>query len=423
MSQSHGYDVIVVGGGASGLMAAGTCSGLGLKVLVLEQMTNPGMKLLFTGGGRCNLTIARSSDEIMAAFGKQGRFMAPALARLESNGLRSLFHSCGVDTVVEENGCVFPASNSAASILDALLGRLDPQRTMFLPASRVTCILADQGRVCGVRTRNHTYPAGMVILATGGRSYPGLGGSGSGYDLAASVGHTIRPIVPALVPLVTQELWPGSLSGVVMPDVEIRVISKSAKKNKTRGGLLFTHSGLSGPAVLDISGAVAELLQKEPYVELRLNFFPGEGQQAWRRRFEQWRQLSGGRGIVKLLQDFMPRGLARQLCVLAGDDPVRSTAGHLRREQLQKILQALTGMKLTITNTEGFDRAMITRGGVSLKEVDRGTLQSKLLKGLYFAGEVLDLDGPCGGYNLQWAFSSGMLAADSCADSKNFYRR
>ena len=403
-------------------MAAGTCSSRGLKVLVLEQMLKPGMKLLATGGGRCNLTIARSADEIMAAFGRHGRFMASALACLDSNGLRSLFHSCGVDTVAQEDGCVFPASNSAASILDALLGRLDPQRTVLLSSSRVIGILADQGRVCGIRTKNDTYSAGAVILATGGRSYPGLGGSGSGYELAASVGHTIRPIVPALVPLVTQELWPGTLAGVVMPDVEIRVISKSAKSPVTRGGLLFTHSGLSGPAILNISGAVAELLQKELCVELQLNFFPGEEEQAWRRRFEQWRQLSGGSRIVKLLQDFMPRGLARQLCVLAGDDSARSTAGHLRREQMQKILQGLTGMRLTITDTEGFDRAMITRGGVSLKEVDRGTLQSKLLKGLYFAGEVLDLDGPCGGYNLQWAFSGGMLAAESCADSKNFYR-
>jgi predicted Rossmann fold flavoprotein len=415
MSESSEYDVIVAGAGASGLIAAGTCAALGLRVLVLEQMNKPGLKLLVTGGGSCNLTHACPPDRIMAAFGRQGRFMAPALARLDPEGLRCLFRSRGVYTVVREDGCVFPSSGSSASVLEALLGRLDPRQVTLLTATRVTRLLADQGHVRGIRTRNETYEARAVILATGGRSYPGLGGSGSGYDLAAFAGHTVRPPVPALVPLVTRETWPGSLAGIAVPDVEIRVAHKSARKESARGELLFTHDGLSGPAVLDISGAVSDILREEQSVEVELNFSPNEDRAVWSGRFEGWRRSCGGSRIAGLLKDYLPRGLALQVCALAGEDPESLSAGRLRRDQVETLIQGLTGLRLAVTGTAGFDKAMTTRGGVSLKEVDPATLQSKVLQGLYLTGEVLDLDGPCGGYNLQWAFSSGMLAGESCA--------
>ena len=296
-----------------------------------------------------------------------------------------------------------------------LLGRLDPGRCELRAAIRVDRLLVEGGRVCGVRAGDRTFHAGRVILAAGGQSYPGLGGAGGGYALAAAAGHPIVPTVPALAPLMTRESWPGELAGIGLETVEIRLEHRSARRLGARGALLFTHEGLSGPAALDISGAVAALLEKEPTVELALNLFPGQSAGIWRERMEQWRREQGGSRVVRLLQQFLPLALAGQLCALAGMDPASARASGLKREEAEALVRSLTALRLTVTGTAGFGRAMVTRGGVSLKEVDPETLESRLVAGLHLCGELLDLDGPCGGYNLQWAFASGHLAALACS--------
>lgn len=346
----------------------------------------------------------------MEAFGRRGRFMARALEALGPKELRSLFRKLGVGTEARPDSCVFPRTGGSAGVLRALIDRLDPGRCEVLTSIKADGLLIEGGRVRGVRAGEKTFRAERVILACGGQSYPGLGGAGGGYALAAAAGHSIVPTFPALVPLVTLEEWPGGLAGVGLTEVEIRVRRKSSRALPVRGALLFTHEGLSGPAALDISGSVAALLQKESAVEIVLNLFPGQDAGDWRERLELWRRESGRTKVVSLLGNRMPRDLAERVCRLAGFDPAELYANQLRREQLDSLPRILTGLSLTVTGTAGFARAMVTRGGASLREVDPETLESRLVKGLYLCGELLDLDGPCGGYNLQWAFSSGNLA-------------
>lgn len=394
-------------------MAAGTAAERGLAVLALEQMPRPGLKLLASGGGRCNVTHAAAADEIMAAFGRQGRFMAPALASLGPDALRGWLRDRGVETVVEPDGCVFPQTQSASSVLRALAARLAGRGAEVRASARADRLLTEGGVVRGVVSSGAEIRAPAVIVASGGRSYAALGGTGGGYALAQQAGHTVRPLLPALVPLVTGDAWVAGLSGNTLPDVELRVADKAYARERSRGPLLFTHRGISGPAVLNLSGCVAGVLQREPSATLRINWVAGEDSRTWAERLDAWRAAAGARRVVRLLQEFMAYGIAAQLCALSGigeDHP----AGRLSRAQAEGLVKNLTALELRIAATEGFEKAMVTRGGVALKEVDPDTLQSRLVRGLFFCGEVLDLDGPCGGYNLQWAFASGMLAGQSC---------
>ncbi len=409
------YDLVVAGGGPSGLMAALAAAERGLRVLVAEQMPRPGLKLLVSGGGRCNLSHAAPREKIMEEFGRQGRFMAAALERLDPEGLRRFFRSLGVDTVVRPDGCVFPRADSSSVVLEALLGRAAKAGVRIMSPARAAAILPAGGRVSGVRLADGSeLRCRAVVLATGGRSYPGLGGSGGGYALAAALGHQIVEPLPALVPLITQEDWPGSLAGVSLTEAIISLPGRGSGRAERYGGVLFTHDGLSGPAALDLSGEVSSRLARVKPVRLELDFTPGMDRAFWECRLEEWRQHSGGSRISSLLRDYLPHALAGRLCLNCGIDPETATAGRLRREQAALLPLALCSTELTVTATAGFEKAMLTRGGVSLKEIDPATLESRLIKNLHFSGELLDLDGPCGGYNLQWAFSSGALAGRSC---------
>ncbi|MCE5273350.1 NAD(P)/FAD-dependent oxidoreductase [bacterium] len=413
MSTKEPYDLIVAGSGPAGLTAAATAAGRGLRVLLAEQMPRAGLKLLVTGGGRCNLSHAVTAAQMMEAFGRQGRFLGPALGCLDPEGLRRFFRGLGLETVVRPDGCVFPAAGSSANVLETLLERARRSGVRLAATSRVFGVRAEHGRVAAVEISGETLPCRAVLIATGGRSYPGLGGSGNGYRLASALGHEIVEPLPALVPLLTVESWPVELAGVSLDNVAVRLAGRGAHATVRQGGLLFTHEGLSGPAVLDLSGEVAVRLSRGGPADLELDFTPGADRSAWESRLDGWRQDRGRSHLARLLSEYIPRALADVLCRNCGIDPESATAGRLRRDEAQALPRAVTATLLTVRGTAGFDRAMLTRGGVSLKEVDPATLESRRVKGLYFAGEVLDLDGPCGGYNLQWAFSSGELAGRS----------
>jgi predicted Rossmann fold flavoprotein len=341
-----------------------------------------------------------------------------------------------LETVREEGGAVYPATHSAATVQQALVKECRRLDATFLCGTEAKEVLVADGAVAGLATSGGEISAPVVILAAGGRSYPELGGTGGGYALARRAGHTIVEPTPALVDLRTKETWPGGCAGISVPGARVWIdlpggakrqgipaaSSGASGRASVTGDVLFTHEGLSGPAAMDLSGDAVELLRTthpstgsgQAQVPIRLALLPGTTAEQWRARLEEWRQSQGRRAVRGLVAELLPARLAHAVCELASVGP-DAKAAHLDSRQRHALAEALAGMRLTVTGCGGFAKAMVTRGGVSLAEVDAKTMASRLAKGLFFAGEVLDVDGPCGGFNLQWAFSSGQLAGRSAA--------
>ncbi len=409
------YDIVVVGAGPAGQMAAIAAAGASLRVAVLEQMPRAGLKIIASGGGRANITRMVEPAEFESAFGRQGRFISPAMDAMPPTALCEFFERLGVPTVVDDDLRVYPASQRAVDIESALLNRMDSLGVVLQCCCRVDGLLIKGGRLAGVElSGGGLVKSQAVVLACGGRSYPALGGTGGGYRLANQAGHTIVEPTPSLVPLVTRESWPAELAGVAVHGARIRIALPKQPKAGVVGDVLFTHRGLSGPAVLNISGNVSRLLAAGKPVPLQIELVAGMDAAAWRRELDSWRHNSGQRRVVNLLQLQLPGSLCSVLCEQAGVAE-EVTAAELPAACRDSLAVMLGGLELTAATTEGFDTAFVTRGGVKLKEVSPDTLESRKLPGLYIAGELLDLDGPTGGYNLQWAFASGWLAGRSAA--------
>ncbi|MDD4891159.1 MAG: aminoacetone oxidase family FAD-binding enzyme [Phycisphaerae bacterium] len=416
MQSSSSPQIVIVGGGPAGLAAAIAAAQSGARVVVCEQLDRPGVKLLATGGGRCNITNTLGRDEFIAAFGRQGRFIDPALDAMDNAGLRAFLATLGVPTATDPDGLhVYPASQQAVTVQSALWRRCRELGVETRTGVRVARLLMTDGKVAGVQTDGGEIAAGRVILASGGRGYPELGGCGVGYDLAGQAGHKIVTPTPALVPLTTAEHWTRPLAGLSLDCVRVRIDLPRQSAAGVVGEMIFTHHGISGPVVLDLSGDVAALLDrtKEP-VPLRMDLSGGVQAAEWHRRLDRWNRDDGAKMLRTMLSRDVPHRLAEALIPEAGL-PLDVRCSQASRARRDALVGLLTDAPLTVTATEGFRRAMVTRGGVTLKQVDPHTLQSRLLPGLFFAGEVLDLDGPSGGFNLQWAFSSGHLAGASAA--------
>jgi len=430
------FDLAVVGAGPAGLLAAiaaaesrrapgtGTARAVAGGIVLLEQLPRPGVKLLATGGGRCNLTSTLPPDEFPARFGRHGRFILPALDAFGPDALRRFLDSLGVPTAAPDGLHVFPVSDSAADVQRALVRRARELGVRLRLATAARALWIEGDALRGLETSRGRVAANAVILATGGKGYPDLGATGSGYALAREAGHTIVEPTPALVPLVTRETWPRELAGLALSPARVRIDIpgrppafahglRRGKRAGITGDILFTHTGLSGPAVLDLSGDVAVLLRDRAEVPLRLDLAPRTTRAEWLARLDSWPLSEGRKTLRTLLAAHFPRALADLLCRLAGLDPATRPA-QVSRPARRTLADLLTALPLTVTATEGWDRAMVTRGGIALKEVDPQTLRSRLVPGLAFAGESLDLDAPSGGFNLQWAFSSGHLAGSSC---------
>jgi predicted Rossmann fold flavoprotein len=400
-------DTLIIGGGAAGWAAAVAAGMAGRRVLVCERMRQSGCKLLATGGGRCNVTTADSDEAVMAAFGRHGRFMHPALTSFGPAAIRAWLTRADVPTVVQDDGCVFPVSQKAHDVLHAFMGAADHFGATVRCNCEVTALIIRAGVVTGVETSAGPLAAGRVILAAGGCSYPALGANGSGLEMARQAGLTVVAPVPALVPLITAEDWPRQLPGIVLAQGRVRIDAKGCGREGVAGPVLFTHRGISGPPVLNLSGEVAARLADGP-VTVRVGMRADRDTAAWRGIIEGWRTAHGGRALHNLLAGELPRSLAETLCGLAG---VPATAVARAPRASLETLAALCGeAPLTITATQGWAHAMVTRGGVALDELDPRTLACRRLPGLQCVGEGVNLDGPCGGYNLTWAFASGWLA-------------
>ena len=406
---SNNYDLIVIGSGAAGIIAAIVAAREGKKVLLLEKLSKIASKLKATGGGRCNLTNTLSNEDFMARFGRDGRFMQDALAAFDNKALVAFMDEIGVSTHAPDGFRVFPTSHSSATIIEALEKELQRVGVEVRCNQRVERLLVVGEHISGVKTQESMLNAANVIVATGGLGYPVLGAEGDGYNLASELGHKVTDLSPAMMPLRTKEEWVKNCRADTIPKVELRVDLKKHKKLRAKGDLIFTNHGIRGPVVLDFAREVTPLLKKYGEVPLLLNLTKGKNEEDIQKHFKKELQKEPSLTTIELVSTLLPLALSQELCRLAGIDEAQKYK-KVDGKKRAKLISLLAWTPLTVNGHDGFRLAMITRGGISLKEIDPKTMQSRLIKGLYFCGEVMNLDGPCGGYNLQWSFASGYLA-------------
>jgi len=418
-------DVVVVGAGAAGLLAAARSAERGRRTLLLEKNRKPGVKILMSGGTRCNITHDCDAAGIIAAFGSAGPFLHSPLAALGPRQLIELLNDEGLATKVEPGGKIFPRSDRAADVLNALLHRLERSGAELALGEGVQRIerVGDGFRV---ETERQAIDCEKLVVTTGGKSYPGCGTTGDGYGWMAALGHTIRRPRPALVPLTSDEPWIRQLSGVTIPDVSLRVvdphvIEPAGRRRRgrlppgvlieRRGSMLFTHFGLSGPVVLDVSRAVTAVVRPRE-LKLVADFLPDKDADELDTQLRAVAATDGKRAVAGIVADRLPRRLVEALFHLEAI-PIDRRAAELTKVERVQLIERVTRCEIRVTGSRGFEKAEVTAGGVSLAEVDSRTMESKLVPNLFLAGEILDLDGFIGGYNFQAAFSTGWLAGES----------
>ncbi len=416
----QGAQVVVIGGGAAGLMAAGQAAAAGAQVLLLERMARLGTKLRITGKGRCNLTNMAGLDQFLGHFaflGSEGEtrfFLRNAFARFFAPDLVAFFEGQGVATVVERGDRVFPASNDAHQVAEALASFALGQGAQVRMQSRVADILCTSDRVQGVVLHSgERIAAEAVVVATGGASYPKTGSSGDGYRLAEKLGHTIVPIRPALVPLVIAGSEPRAMMGLSLRNVEVRLLLDGEEAARDFGEMLFTHFGVSGPIILTLSGPAVALLGRGR-LEMSINLKPALSLEKLDARLLRDLDRYGKRSYRNLLKGLLPQKMIDVVVARTGIGPEKP--GHqITAEERGRLRELLHDFRLTIVDHRSIDEAIVTAGGVDTREVDPWTMASRLVKGLYFAGEVLDVQADTGGYNLQAAFSTGFVAGQAAA--------
>ena len=404
--------VVVIGGGAAGLMAAVIAGREGAKVTLLEKMNYVGKKMGITGKGRCNITNACDMSEFIKNTPGNGKFLYGAYERFTNEDLLQLLHDAGLETKVERGGRVFPASDSALDVRNTFMKLMKHYGVDVHLEEPVKKILVDDDTVTGVVTDKETYHADAVVIATGGKSYPATGSTGDGYILASQVGHTITDIRPSLVPIVTEESWVKDLMGLSLRNVELSVIAKNKVQATMFGEMMFTHFGITGPIVLSLSHTVGKLMRKKNIgtIGLDINLKPALSPETLDKRLQKDFDLYSKKQLINGMKDLLPSRLIPLIIELAGIDP-QKPINQISKEERQQIGYMLQHMPLTVKGLRPVEEAIVTAGGISLKEFNPKTMESKLVKGLYGAGEVLDIDAFTGGYNLQATFSTGYVAA------------
>lgn len=397
------YDLIIVGSGAAGLTAAITAARKEKNVLVLEQLPNIATKLKATGGGRCNLTNTLDNNSFMQSFGKNGKFMRDALEAMDYKKLMEFFLSIGVETHIPDGFRVFPKTHSSNTIIEALDNELKKLNISVITNCKVIDIKQNNSQIFEAITQDKTFNAKNILLATGGLGYPKLGATGEGFTIAKKFGHTTTELYPAMMPLLTKESWQKNCTSETIPKVTIKVNLPNKKLNKiqARGDLIFTKNGLRGPVILDFAREITPFLSELHEVPILISLTNMD-----ENTIHEY--IKKHNGLGKLL----PQIVLNELCKQLNIEP-NTTYKNLQGKVKNDLIKLLAWTPFTITGHDGFNHAMITRGGINLKEINPTTMESKIILGLYFAGEVVDLDGPCGGYNLQWSFSSGYLVGNS----------
>lgn len=407
------HTVIVAGGGPAGLMAAVAAGSSGKKVLLIEKMHGAGRKLLLTGNGRCNLTHTGDVGSFIRAYSRTGDFLRNAFSRFFNTDLIGYVESHGVMLQEEEGGKVYPVSGRALDLLDMLVSDVTQHGVQLKPDTEIADVIVEGGAARGILTAaGEKIMAEGVVLATGGKSYPKTGSTGTGCEIAGRLGHAVVALRPALVPLLTDDPAVRSLAGVSLRDVEVAVMADAQKICGDTGDLLFTHEGLSGPAVLNLSGDAYDQLGAGKEVFVSLNVKPGYHQDQYENFIKHEVFANPSKKVKNSIKSLLPEKCADVIIQQCGIDSDKA-GNQLTREERRKIADSLAGFQIRVAGTKGFEEAMVTRGGVSVDEVNPKTMESKIVKGLYFAGEILDIDGKTGGYNLQAAFSTGYVAGSS----------
>ena len=405
------YDCIVIGGGPAGIMAGISASKNKNRVLLLEKLPKIASKLKATGGGKCNLTNTLSTEEFMAKFGKNGRFMSYALEAFNAKDLRDFFCNIGVETISRDGFRVFPIELNSSIILSALDNELNRVGVEVESKVEIKEIKKDED-IFTIISKDKIYKSKNIIIATGGLGYPILGATGDGYDFAKNFGHKITSTHPAMMPLFTKEKNFASCKADTIAKAILKVNLPKYKNLKLVGDLIFTAQGLRGPVILDFAREITPILEKYSEVPLLINFLKGKNEEQIYTHLKNEIAKNPTNTILENLETLLASSVATQICNICEinkDEKFKNIEGFKR----EKLIKTLAWTPFTIIGHEGFKNAMITRGGVELKQIDSKTMQSKLIEGLYFCGEVVNIDGPCGGYNLQWSFSSGYLAGNS----------
>ena len=402
------FNVIVIGGGPAGIMASISAAKENKSVLLLEKLSKIAAKLKATGGGKCNLTNTLSTDEFMAKFGKNGRFMSHALEAFNANDLRDFFASIGVETIARDGFRVFPLEHSSGIILKALDDELERLKVKVDCSVEIQTI-QKKDDIFIITSQSNIYKSKNIILATGGLGYPTLGATGDGYIFAKEFGHEVTSLHPAMMPLFTKEKNFAACKADTIAKAILKVDIAKYKKLKLTGDLIFTNNGIRGPVVLDFARELTPILAKYDEVPLLISFLKGKNEEQIYTHLKKEIEKNPTATVLENLTSLLALSVAQEICNICEINSAEKfkNIDGIKRE---KLIKTLAWTPLTVIGHEGFKNAMITRGGVELKQIDSKTMQSKLIDGLYFCGEVVNIDGPCGGYNLQWSFSSGNLA-------------
>ncbi len=401
--------VAVIGGGPAGMIACGHLAEKVQKVILIEKNKFLGKKLRITGKGRCNITNGADMENFLKNIPTNPRFLYSAFHKFTNHDIINLLEKYGVKTKVERGERVFPQSDSARDVAEAL-SKYALKKNVDLVHENAVKIMTDKGKVCGIKTDKHTIRADAVVLATGGRSYPLTGSDGSGYNMAQALGHTVTELKPSLIPVVTYEKWVSDLMGLALKNIEISVYNKKDKKIYTDfGEMIFTHFGVSGPVILSASAHMKNV-EKEEY-KIKIDLKPALNIEKLDKRvcrdFEKYKN----KHIINALDELLPKALIPVIIELSSI-PLHTPVNSITKGQRRTLIQNIKALTVTVKGFRPIDEAIITSGGIKVKEIDPSTMESKIIQGLYFAGEIIDVDAYTGGFNLQIAYSTGYLAAE-----------
>lgn len=413
--------VIVIGGGPAGMMAARTAASRGMEVILLEKMERLGRKLAITGKGRCNITNAADIEDMMEQIIGNKYFLYSALYQFTNTQVIEYFNELGVKTKVERGNRVFPESDKAMEVVEAMVNDLVGLGVKIYTKKEVKEILVEENKTCGVKCEDGSlYKGDKVIITTGGLSYPRTGSTGEGYRMAKKIGHTVIRPLPSLVPLESNQPWVRALQGVSLKNVSIKIMKDHKKVYSEMGEMLFTHFGISGPIILSGSRSILDHMTEEEKKTLKLkdcqvilDLKPALDEktldQRIQRDFEEFSRKQFKNALDKLLPNKMIDEVIK-LSEIDGEKPVH----QVTKEERLRLVKLLKQMTIEISKLRAIEEAIVTAGGISVDEINPSTMESKLVEGLYFAGEVIDVDAYTGGYNLQIAFSTGYLAGMNC---------